>query len=309
MYSRYCRFFIEDSPIRQAYREAIHSAHSSGFDSTKWILDSIKWDLDFASADSAFRLFVNYYGTRTATRENFETILKEMDDHFRSQNPPSLPDYAIDEILRYPQNPPKFRPGSNQRVDLPRPIVNYILKSSSHRILQKLYATSKQFYSMFKVVVCYRLEAGSPNPYKAYPCQESLLFSPNFELETLPKLYLTNFLILGSCIKGSLASKIISKIYKCEVTHLSLNNQNLSAEEFKILAAHLVVLHFNRSHISQANNLQIFDASVDTIIKLAPCIKILKVNGFRFPLNIPVGHFPRWQKSMEQIGPFILVPI
>ena len=214
-----------------------------------------------------------------------------MNETFRRLHPPCLPDYVTDDAHLHQYRAPMvpFQHSGHQKIDLPKPLLFYILNTSKHQILEKLYATSKQFYSMFKVAICHRLDSEFSDRLKAFPFQKSLFISRKFQIESLPKFYLTNRLDLCQII---FPAEITQKIFKCEIRYLSLRYQIITLHDYNFLATHVEKLTFHNSRVWAKINNQWSDASIFMLIYQTPNIKSVDLHTLAgYPLKYENENF------------------
>uniref|UniRef100_A0A914QUQ3 Uncharacterized protein n=1 Tax=Panagrolaimus davidi TaxID=227884 RepID=A0A914QUQ3_9BILA len=208
-YSKYCRFFLEDSEMLEEYRKA----------SEKYGPSIVSWKNTFV----------------------FEIYDKNCLDFVTPTIITPLP--AAAKCLTYfdtknvlPQNFP-FR--SN--------LMHYIINSANASILYDLLKSCKWFYLNFPVLICYNFQATKfRNIPEIHQQKIIIVYMSQFKFKN--KIFISNgfsFDIYPKDVKAF--SKFIPKIYKCTPKYVYINEQHLTYEELKFLIGHgdVIDLHIN----------------------------------------------------------------
>ena len=136
-----------------------------------------------------------------------------------------------------------------QKFSLPESIIFYIRKNpTSHRVWKNLIQTCKYFYSKNPIVVASHICPGVVTSWKA--CLDSSWNNIQNSGRISYKLWmagsLTAFLQESDDAERALRcvpriSKLLPRIYRCDLKHLNLENDSLSYKEFCFLTSSKMV--------------------------------------------------------------------
>uniref|UniRef100_A0A914Q7Q2 Uncharacterized protein n=1 Tax=Panagrolaimus davidi TaxID=227884 RepID=A0A914Q7Q2_9BILA len=258
IYSKYCRFFLDDDEMNKEYEEAMRE-HGPVH---------LPWE----------NLFEFEKSCDMEEAEDQYFSLEEADDTQSSDEEDSF-DKSI--CRRFYDTYEVY-----QEFAVPGPIVLYVLKNAGHRVLRKLFASCKWFFAKQPTPICHRLRTGSREIYK----DESLTLKRYSKKELFPKkLYITGNIFCGMQFHYESTALIdfLPKFYRCEAKFISLpSNIHLSFDELKSLIGHggVVKLDICRCILKDEKNKCV---ALEKIMEFLPNIEQLGLNNVKITKETP----------------------
>uniref|UniRef100_A0AC34FM41 Uncharacterized protein n=1 Tax=Panagrolaimus sp. ES5 TaxID=591445 RepID=A0AC34FM41_9BILA len=163
-----------------------------------------------------------------------------------------------------------FQTAVIQQPPFREPLNDYIFKNSNPYVLTKLQSSTKFFLYSLKVHVIDRLEI-SDEPENFHKMSISLQ-SKNKLFSKLNNLYLINSLFLND-IK---LTKIIPKIYRCDLKFLRIGFQKVQLKDFDFLVQHGNIELLSCHNIIEENNLAV---PLEIILAKTPKIFYIELSG------------------------------
>uniref|UniRef100_A0A914QYJ3 Uncharacterized protein n=1 Tax=Panagrolaimus davidi TaxID=227884 RepID=A0A914QYJ3_9BILA len=215
-YSKYCRFFLEDSEMLEEYRKASEKYGPSIVSWKNTFIFEIydKNCLDFVTPtiitpSPAAAKCLTYFDTKNVSPQNFP---------FRSN------------------------------------LMHYILKTANASILNDLLKSCKWFYLNYPISICYKLGPSYRKINHLNGIQikgKSISIRDCFSLpKTLENIFITSSLTLWA----KRFPNILPLIYRCTAKYISLSDQILSAEELNILIGHGNVLDLDFEQVKDSSD-------------------------------------------------------
>uniref|UniRef100_A0A914QG78 Uncharacterized protein n=1 Tax=Panagrolaimus davidi TaxID=227884 RepID=A0A914QG78_9BILA len=255
IYSKYCRFFLDDKEIKKEYEEAMYE-HGPVHLPWKNLFEFEKGcDMEEVEDPEEEE---EEYDTQSSDEEDLLPFDKSICRRFYDT-------YEVD-----------------QEFALPRPIILYVLKNAGHRVLQKLFMSCKYFFKKQPTPICYRLRTGPREIYK----DESLTLKHHSKEESFPK----NIYITGSifCITHYPPwIDFLPKFYRCEAKFIRLpSGIQLSFDELKSLIGHggVIQLDIDRCILKDEKNECV---ALEKIMELLPNIEKLSLYNVKITEKTP----------------------
>uniref|UniRef100_A0A914QKZ6 Uncharacterized protein n=1 Tax=Panagrolaimus davidi TaxID=227884 RepID=A0A914QKZ6_9BILA len=252
IYSKYCRFFLDDDEMKKEYQKAM---------------------LEHGPVHLPWKnLFEFEKGCDMEEVEEKE----EDEDSESSDEEDSLPfDKSICRRFYATYN-------ADQKFALPGPIIRYVLKNAGHRVLRKLFASCKYFFNKQPTPICHRLLTGPREIYK----DESLTLKEDSKEESFPKkLYITGNMFCGSRFAPWI--DFLPKFYRCEAKFICLpSNIHLAFDELKFLIGHGGVIHLN-IYCCILKDEKNEDVALEKIMEFLPNIEGLILNNVKITEETP----------------------
>uniref|UniRef100_A0A914PXT4 F-box domain-containing protein n=1 Tax=Panagrolaimus davidi TaxID=227884 RepID=A0A914PXT4_9BILA len=130
LYSKYCRFFIDDSEVKEKYQKEVEKFGP--------IFVAWKNPFEFETHESPPII--------EGGKKKDELPKYEYEELFSSHQPPkNLPKNVFDTFLP-------------QEFSIPRPFIRYILELADHILLRRLFNSCKYFYAKKLTPICYKFE-------------------------------------------------------------------------------------------------------------------------------------------------------
>ena len=284
VYSRFCRLFIDNSNIRNDFRNEIERMQSLGHRVAKWWADTIQFECDFDSAKEARQVL-----KRAMEAQVIEPELMEFAKAFEQQWE-NLSEVKRNEAGLYlqPLNAETATPGEHmdfkterffngfsdlytfeeplgQHYSIPNTAIFHILNNADAALLRKLFGLCKAIFAKFKIVLCHDLHINFKFRGSS-PCGSTLL------LDNIYNLYVTNSLYVASGPRNYM-EWLSQELYRCDVKNMDLFSQDIPIE---------ILNFFIRSN--KVNSISFTDCTV------------LHSNGKLFTVEEVVALFPNASK-------------
>ena len=222
------------------YRKEIECFGKSSLDVTKWWIDTIKYELDFGTLESAYKIL-----DRATASGNFLSIHRSELKKIINRKTREFRDEYIAKVLAEREwietseiKVPKvnFDAAKIQNFAFKPPLINYIKNNQNNTLalIQNLYKTCKYFYKFGGVPICHRLTI-DPDAPSCFFEQSLFLNSSRLDFEGLNNLCVTNFLQFRCDTDRKALSKLLPRLCECDVDYLLIDNQDLTIAEFKSL--------------------------------------------------------------------------
>ena len=255
--------------MRRRYRATIGRAERY-FDTSEWVLDSIKLEADFASKKAANKMIKKFVKERfndsilltKPFEENLEWLKAKLAKG-PSHEKPSI-------------ETPKFRSSSliKQRYSLPYPIVNYLSKSANYAVTRKLQFCAKHLFLCTNTTLFLKVSLTELSRTQIH--DEAIFVSAkNPNVDKINNIFLVNTLLVYYFEKADVLSKFIPKIAKCELRYLMIVRQNLCLEEYMFLvkAGKIKRIYLNYTTV-KINDCEL--ASLEALMEPLPRAEVLK---------------------------------
>ena len=166
-------------------------------------------------------------------------------------------------------------PISPQRFTIPENIIYYmIMNPSSPKVYQKLIQCCKYFFPKNRIIPVRSL---STCDYDLF-CTVCPYVDPRRDSETLDlknaifKLWITQDLTIDPETPRTTYDSLMSKICRCEITSLSLENQGISLQDFEMLTAsgNIVTIFLYNLTITDSDGKKV---PMEAVFKYLPKIK------------------------------------
>uniref|UniRef100_A0A914PM66 Uncharacterized protein n=1 Tax=Panagrolaimus davidi TaxID=227884 RepID=A0A914PM66_9BILA len=206
IYSKYCRFFLDDDEMKIEYHKAMLE-HGPVY---------LPWK----------NLFEFEKG---CDMEEIENPDEKEDD---AQSSEDLIPFDKSICLLFYDTYKVY-----QEFALPGPTILYVLKNAGHQVLRKLFASCKWFFTKQPTPICYRLSIGPEEVYEG----ESLTMKKYPKKESFPKkIYITGNMFCGTYhYQNAPLIDFLPKFYRCEAKFIRLpSGIHLSFNELKSLIEH-----------------------------------------------------------------------
>uniref|UniRef100_A0AC34G3G2 F-box domain-containing protein n=1 Tax=Panagrolaimus sp. ES5 TaxID=591445 RepID=A0AC34G3G2_9BILA len=218
VYSKYCRFFLDDFEMLKLYQDEMSNYGSVNLCWTQL--------LDFEVLNG--------------NTEDYDNVSVDKNEEYQSYETPAIP---LDKKLFSNFFDTYFV----QVFSLPKPLVLYVLDHANHRLLRNLFNSCKFFFDKKSTPICYRLEESTS--IKSYFDQETLMLKDVENLELfLNKTHVTTSIECPYKQSMNFISNIIPRLSKCEAKYLNLCGQNVTFKELKFLIQHGGVLRLSITH-------------------------------------------------------------
>uniref|UniRef100_A0AC35GK99 Uncharacterized protein n=1 Tax=Panagrolaimus sp. PS1159 TaxID=55785 RepID=A0AC35GK99_9BILA len=258
IYSKYCRFFLDDDEMKKEYDEAMLE---HGPVHLPW-----KNLFEFEKGCGMEEVEYQYF---TPEEEEGDTQSSDEEDLLPFDK--SICRRFYETCIVY------------QEFALPLPIIRYVLKNAGHQVLRKLFASCKFFFKKQPTPICYRLQTGPREIYK----DESLTLKEHSIEESFPK----NIYIVGNMFCGGMdyypLIDFLSKFYRCEAKFISLpSGLHLTFDELKSLIGHGGVIRLDISGcILKDENKE--DVALEKIMEFLPNIEVLSLHNVKMTEKTP----------------------
>uniref|UniRef100_A0A914PBS1 Uncharacterized protein n=1 Tax=Panagrolaimus davidi TaxID=227884 RepID=A0A914PBS1_9BILA len=253
IYSKYCRFFLDDDDMKKEYQKAM---------------------LEYGPVHLPWKnLFEFEKGCDMEEIEHQYFIPDEKEDDAQSSE--DLFDKSI--CRRFYVTYKAF-----QEFALPGPIILYVLENAGHQVLRKLFASCKWFFKKQPTPICYGLRTGPREIYEG----ESLTLKEYSKKQSFAK----NFYITGNMFCKMLDHAVLidflPKFYRCEAKFICLPSVNLSFNELKSLIGHggVVELDIYCCKLEDEKN---EDVALEKILAFLPNIEILYLPNVKMTKETP----------------------
>uniref|UniRef100_A0AC34F727 F-box domain-containing protein n=1 Tax=Panagrolaimus sp. ES5 TaxID=591445 RepID=A0AC34F727_9BILA len=207
LYSKYCRFFVDDLDMMEKYKKEVASY---GPIFVTW---NNPFDFEHEKNTSSKQLCFS----------SGITSLSPISRHHKST-------CAVFINGKY----------SIQNFSLPNTIIYYILKNSNYINLQKLHMSCKYFFAKKSTPICYNFEyycsLDAAECQTSYIDQSIKLNTPVKNLDKLKNFYIANSLKLYPQNQG--IHSLIRRFNRCEPKHIRIKKQSLTEKEFEYLVGH-----------------------------------------------------------------------
>uniref|UniRef100_A0AC34FAT0 Uncharacterized protein n=1 Tax=Panagrolaimus sp. ES5 TaxID=591445 RepID=A0AC34FAT0_9BILA len=246
IYARYCRFFLDDEKMKQEYQEA-----ASKFGEVK-----VSWKNPFDFEVYAEAEWIKYSPDALF---KFSTLLSHTS---KSKSPPAC--YFNHQSM------------ASQQLPFLSTLIDYIVKKSNARVLQKLNNSCKYFYHRYRIPVCYKLKISPkfPQTKDVEYCNESVELRRILPFKNhMQRIYVST--VFNFCKNNIYSlSNIIPLMYRCDAKYISIKHQVLTLADFKFLVGNgnVIDLEFSTVTINTSDSPNV---KRDTVLKLE---EILEAN-------------------------------
>ena len=221
VYSKYCRFFLDDSEMKEKYK-----AEMEVFGPIK-----LPWKNLFDFEEAAQEVVHESSEDRDA-KQRAES--KKWQAKLDTLYPASPARDAFDKNL-----PKRFYETFKlQAFALPKPIIWYILQHGvGHGLLKNLHISCKHFFILKPTPICYSLglKRKESDWVIRFRDDSMELNSADETMNLFKNLHLTTSLLVQRRTGVNFLSSIIPRLCKCTAKYINIKQQNLSFEEFKFL--------------------------------------------------------------------------
>uniref|UniRef100_A0A914P9G0 Uncharacterized protein n=1 Tax=Panagrolaimus davidi TaxID=227884 RepID=A0A914P9G0_9BILA len=247
IYSKYCRFFLDDDEMKKEYQKAM---------------------LEHGPVHLQWKNLFEF--EKGCDMEEIEE--KEEDD---TQSSEDLLPFDKSICHRF------YDSFQIQKFALPGPIIRYVLENAGHQVLRKLFASCKWFFKKQPTPICYGLETGPREIYEG----ESLTLKKYSKKESFPKnIYITGNMFCGTHYAPLI--DFLPKFYRCEAKFICLSSVNLSFDELKFLIGHGGVIHLN-IYCCILKDEKNEDVALEKIMELLPNVEVLRLNNVKITEKTP----------------------
>uniref|UniRef100_A0AC34G6X7 Uncharacterized protein n=1 Tax=Panagrolaimus sp. ES5 TaxID=591445 RepID=A0AC34G6X7_9BILA len=151
------------------------------------------------------------------------------------QSSTSNAERKAENSLKFPTRTQFLKTYLRQSFSLPDSIMHYMAQNPpSPEVYEKLVKCCKYFFIKNQIIILSNT-AYYNNEWRIYGNTGERI---NIDLSNISiKYWITGYLSVRRTNDNTIASSLISKIYKCNVRHLSLINQICSFDEFMVLAS------------------------------------------------------------------------
>uniref|UniRef100_A0AC34F0T1 Uncharacterized protein n=1 Tax=Panagrolaimus sp. ES5 TaxID=591445 RepID=A0AC34F0T1_9BILA len=160
-----------------------------------------------------------------------------------------------------------------QWFPFPNTVKQYIIKNPlSIKGQQKLYQTCKYFYSKNPIIFIDWLEWDRlQRNFQTYSINYIIIDISNI----VYKIWLTKQLRVRAVTHTNAVSQLLEKVYRCDLSHLCIFNQNISFDDYKLLTAEGNIKHFEFENVevrySDDGSLVSFECILEKLPKVAKC--------------------------------------
>lgn len=220
VYSRYCRFFVNDWKMRDAYRTQIKRLNRNGVNVKHFVNDYKLLLMDFPL--SASYTLVVHHLIKQLIVTNIISVYEGL-KFFQKRL----------KKIELPKLNKKSKPiRSSFRGFMPH-FLEYLAKNANSKLLLKFYSISRWFFDRRKVPLCHRLCICDTR--RTIATESSFFVTPkDLEIDGLKNIYVTNALVVIS--KDPMAlSKMMPKIYKFDPRFLEIHDQILTSTEYEFI--------------------------------------------------------------------------
>ena len=296
LYSRYCRFFLDDYKMKEKYRAEtekygrIHVpwknpfAFEQKFEEGRNAVKTVQNPGNAAVSDSVPALEVADQGPAESTTGDSTLAQNSHSSEEEDEMPAAKVTSKCD-----------FDVFDHQNFSLPRPLIPYILQTADHKILRKLFASCKYFYARKRTPICYALRVS--NKFAKDPFNDRLFKKETLYISEKPEnLVVVQKFYVSTCVYAVFRpladprsfSQLISKLHRCDAKYINLvgPEQSLSLEEFKFLVGHgnVSILNFMGSIVDSENNL----IPLEDITALVPKVQELRYVALFLDSEVPL---------------------
>uniref|UniRef100_A0A914PDA7 Uncharacterized protein n=1 Tax=Panagrolaimus davidi TaxID=227884 RepID=A0A914PDA7_9BILA len=304
VFRRYTRLFICDKQAVKYYRNEIEKFSALNESTTKYWIDTIKYEINFGKLENASRLLecaakavigkeyhfyiydknylynkINQIGKKMNEIENRRNFLK-------MENPVTKVETISSKPMVYFKNP------KQQYLCFRRSFIQNLIKTADGRALRKLFTTCKFFYWFKQSPICYRLEICSDK--KTSYCQESLyLNEKDINFTGLENLHVYAILEIRKCKSRNLLHKILPKIKLYNIRNVIILDQDLTIFEFfLLLSKQLLMIYLFNVTIFEVSGIQM-DAKI-FLKEIKNCPKIVHFEFINSKNFILCSTKPTW---------------
>uniref|UniRef100_A0A914Z283 Ycf80 n=1 Tax=Panagrolaimus superbus TaxID=310955 RepID=A0A914Z283_9BILA len=245
LYSKYCRFFLDDSIMKAEYEAEVKKYRN--------VAAVVPWinQFEFEKCES----WGDVYGREEAANPNSAFILP---------NPPPMGfcgNFYANII--------------SQDLSLPKPLIRYILDITNHALLRKFHKCCKYFFLRKPTPICYSIEVLPTKETKFK--NEILLVNPNDTVSPpINNFYLTTSLLAHNFGENEnqayFISSIIPRIFQCDAKYIKIGYQKLTFNELKFFigSGNVEVLELFDTKIA---NEKAENVPLEEVMKLVPNIR------------------------------------
>uniref|UniRef100_A0A914QYR9 DUF38 domain-containing protein n=1 Tax=Panagrolaimus davidi TaxID=227884 RepID=A0A914QYR9_9BILA len=265
LYSKYCRFFLDDTEMKKEYKEAM----------LKYENINIQWDnlLEFEVTN----------GVEEDNKEGDIDLESVEDESMDGEN--DVTGVEMKKVLPLDKKlcAAYYDTYQNQYFAFHESIIRYILENANHQVLRKLFSSCKHFYFKKQTPICYRLQVHFEETYK----NESLFLhhSSNQDL-FVKKMFITGSIKVAKTKQHdkTFMANLIPRLSQCHAKYIHLDYQNLTSNELEFLIGHGGVVEINVTgcQIKDGNNDYVH---LEEITKFLPNIEKLGLSYVKTHAN------------------------
>uniref|UniRef100_A0AC34FBT1 Uncharacterized protein n=1 Tax=Panagrolaimus sp. ES5 TaxID=591445 RepID=A0AC34FBT1_9BILA len=261
VYSKYCRFFLDDKEMKEAYER----------EWKKYGPVKLWWENLFD--------FEKCFDSNEMENENDERIfenIKKLNDDLKNCD-------TKEKILPFDKSicAKFYTTFQLQNFSLRLNYIRYILENANHLILRKLFKSCKYFFDRKQTPICYKFEAS--RKYQTPNVENLTLGFDDDKSMQLKNIYITGVFKV-QYFERNFVSEIIPHLYKCDAKYVSVHDQNFSFNELKFLVenGNVVTLSLDRCKIKDENDDFI---EVEEITAYLPNIEKLELSNIKVNAN------------------------
>uniref|UniRef100_A0A914PZB3 Uncharacterized protein n=1 Tax=Panagrolaimus davidi TaxID=227884 RepID=A0A914PZB3_9BILA len=247
-YSKYCRFFMDDTKMKEEYQKAAEKySHQI----------EVPWTNPFEFEVFSEAALKHYFSKSddTSASDNEEEANHIITVYFNTDN-------LIEQ----------------KNLTFKSPLIHYIIQNANARILQNLFKCCKWFFANNPIPICYSLKT-KQRPMRKSEInfyQQSVEVVEHSLVKTgLENIYLSTVLQIINPRDRMLLSDFIPKMFKCDAKYISITNQDLTFNELYFILGHGNVfdLHLYEVGIIDGNGKAV---PIEDVLKL--CLKAQFIN-------------------------------
>uniref|UniRef100_A0A914PTJ2 Uncharacterized protein n=1 Tax=Panagrolaimus davidi TaxID=227884 RepID=A0A914PTJ2_9BILA len=273
VYSRYCRFFIDDIIAKEKYSNEIERIEKDlKINVTKWWIDIILME---SNKEKAYKIFEEILSSKTPKSKKLlkfaQKFLKEKKtqkftnliqsakryitkdaDSETSKDVLSNPAFeneiltfnfdgnvffsipTIDSIVQPFNTIGNFNTYMFQQFSFPKTICNYIFDNTNYIFRQKLFLTCKYFVVRYQTPICCNIVIKSSSNPIFY---EQSIAIPESSITAVKNFYVGNTLDAWITENSLTVSNLCSIVFQFDLKYLKLHTQKLTQKEFEFLTA------------------------------------------------------------------------
>uniref|UniRef100_A0AC34GY76 Uncharacterized protein n=1 Tax=Panagrolaimus sp. ES5 TaxID=591445 RepID=A0AC34GY76_9BILA len=306
IYSKYCRFFLDDFKMKENYKNEAKKFGSPVI---------VPWENDFEFEEMGKNDNFGFKRKEPKKAEIFDEnkLRNYYDEIYKDYGVPSAENNVELETFET-SKPPELKYQCkisdnfiNQEFPFHNSVMSYILKNGNSTVLKLLQQTCKYYFVKIPICFCHKLII---NDDETHFEEDSLFLNEKIEnTDFFKQLYITAALEITSCYTMPdtyISTSIIPKLYKCDVKYIEIQHQTLSFDAFKFLIGHgnVITLDFQNVQITNSDDEIV---ALEEVTQFLPNVEDLSYGPVNVNRNTSTALMN--QNFCSKISSFVLVNI
>uniref|UniRef100_A0AC34FQW3 DUF38 domain-containing protein n=1 Tax=Panagrolaimus sp. ES5 TaxID=591445 RepID=A0AC34FQW3_9BILA len=251
-YSKYCRFFLDDTDMKEEYLQAATDYGNPV---------EVPWKNPFEFEIQTENALSNYFS------KNYDP--SNTDDDEEEVNSKSTVYFNTNNLNKH------------QNFPFKTPVIHYIIQNANARVLQNLFKSCKWFFVKYPIPICYSLvtkQRPMGKPEINFYQQSVEVVKSALNKTGLENIYLSTTLQIITPRDRMLLSDFIPKMFRCDAKYISIANQDLTFKELKFLIGHGNVVDLYLLEVKTIDE-QNKEIAVEDVLKLVPKVQFINIGG------------------------------